>query len=84
MKNINRSHHRTRFCSGSCATKKQYSEGKVAKSILARKGWKGVRNTGRTRFKKGQKPWNTKGYIKPIFEKKIEKIKEKKIREVKV
>lgn len=54
-----RSHHKTRFCSTSCATKKQYSEGRVAPIILARKGWKGVRNTGRTRFKKGNKSWNT-------------------------
>lgn len=61
-----RSHHKTRFCSQSCATKKQYAEGRVAPTILARKGWKGVRNTGRTRFKKGQKPWNedTKGLVK--------------------
>ena len=58
---LNRSHHVTRFCSGSCATKKQYSEGKVALTILARKGWKGVRNSGRTRFKKGSIPVNFKG-----------------------
>ena len=56
---LNRSHHVTRFCSQSCATKKQYSEGRA--SIKA--SWKGITNTGRTRFKKGQNAWNkdTKG-----------------------
>lgn len=50
-----RSHSKTRFCSRSCAVKRQYAHGLVAPVILARKGWKGVRNTGRTRFKKH---WN--------------------------
>ncbi len=54
-----RSHSKTRFCSRSCAVKRQYAHGLVAPVILARKGWKGVRNTGRTRFKEGFKPWNT-------------------------
>lgn len=61
-----RSHSKTRFCSRSCAVKRQYAHGLVSPTVLAKKGWQDIRNSGRTRFKKGTKPWNTdtKGVLK--------------------